>query len=167
MDGWGNQILTAGTKRIAVHLLARVLDRNLFRQQDHRAFTGAICGRPGLQAHEAEHASGVDDPAAVAGGVRGLGEELLDGVFTAEEDGAGVDSPGVKGGVLSWGDVMEGGRWYGKERLRNPWEGIYMVKSHTSCDISCTFPADSVPPVPALLHILDDAQKSVMSTLEA
>lgn len=33
-------------------------------------------------------------------------------------------------------------------------EGPYMVKSHVASDISCTIPADSVPPVPALLHIL-------------
>jgi len=35
-----------------------------------------------------------------------------------------------------------------------------MVKSHVASDISCTFPADSVPPVPALLQILAREHKS-------
>lgn len=40
-----------------------------------------------------------------------------------------------------------------EEREQGP-EESYIVKSHVASDISCTFPADSVPPVPALLHIL-------------
>lgn len=34
-----------------------------------------------------------------------------------------------------------------------------MTKSHVSSDISCTLPADSVPPVPALFIILSSKGK--------
>lgn len=78
-----------------MHLIARILHSNLFRQQHHGPFTRAVGCCTGFQADQAQHARCVDDPAAVAGGVGWLGEELLDGVFAAEEDGAGVDVPKI------------------------------------------------------------------------
>lgn len=83
-----------------------ILDGYLLRQQHNGTLRGAVGGSAGLEADETEHAGGVDNPAAVAGGVGLLPKELRDGVLGAEEDGAGIDFPrqGEGGGRLAcWG----------------------------------------------------------------
>lgn len=87
-----------------MHLVTRILHCNLLRQQQHRPFTRAISRGPGFQADQAQDAGSIDDPAAVAGRVRDLSEELLNSVFAAEKDGTRVDIPkySVKREALVW-----------------------------------------------------------------
>ena len=72
-------------------LILSIFHRDLLGEEYHRAFRSVVSGCTRLQAHEAQCRCRIDDPAAVAGKVVwSLGEELCDGVFTAEEDGPGV-----------------------------------------------------------------------------
>lgn len=83
-----------------------ILDGYLLHQQHNGILRGAVGGSAGLEADKLEHAGGVDNPTAVAEGVRLLPKELRDGVLEVEEDGAGIDFPrqGEGGGRLAcWG----------------------------------------------------------------
>ena len=76
-----------------MNLIARVIRRDLPREVHTRALGRAVGARTGGGAGDAEDGGDVDDPAAVAGGVRGLAEELGEGVFAAVEDACAVDAP--------------------------------------------------------------------------
>ena len=152
-------------------LLLAVFDGDLLGQQDYSSFRGAVRGCGGrivlsrnglatgyaclltsarLQADHTEHACGVDDPPSVLVGAGLLFEELPDGVLAAEEDAAAVDVPARLTCQSSVG--VYGARHYGAR------VATYMTKSHVSSFISWTLPALSVPPVPALLTMLEASE---------
>ena len=79
-----------GADGVDVDLVRRILERDGLGHLEHRPLGRGVRTRPG-HADEAEDRAEVDDPAAVAGGVRGLGEHLRDGVLVAEPDAPRVD----------------------------------------------------------------------------